>query len=81
VLAASGVVIGACSSSPAPSGITDGLPAAPATHQDTAFTAKGPYRAGVALETTSKGDPVVVYYPVDPTKTVGKPTYTVNLLR
>ena len=81
MLAASGVVMGACSSSPAASGVPDGLPAAPTTHQDTAFTAIGPYRAGVALETTSKGDPVVVYYPVDPAKTVGKPTYTINLLR
>jgi alpha-beta hydrolase superfamily lysophospholipase len=80
-LAAAGVVIGACSSNPAPAGVPDGLPAAPTTHQDTAFTSPGPYRAGVAYETTSKGDTVVVYYPVDPDKTAGKPTYTINLLR
>jgi dienelactone hydrolase len=43
--------------------------------------ANGPYKAGVAYETTPEGDPVVVYYPVDASATVGKPTYTINLLR
>jgi dienelactone hydrolase len=35
----------------------------------------------VVFETTSTGDTVVVYYPVDPSATAGKPTYTINLLR
>jgi alpha-beta hydrolase superfamily lysophospholipase len=81
VLAAAGLVAGACSSNPAPAGVPDGLPVAPTTSQDTAFATAGPYRAGVSLQTTSKGDPVVLYYPVDPDKTTGKPTYTINLLR
>jgi alpha-beta hydrolase superfamily lysophospholipase len=81
VLAATGLVLASCSSNPAPVGVPDGLPPAPTAHQDTAFTGNGPYRAGVAFETTSKGDTVVVYYPVDPAKTVGKPTYTINLVR
>jgi dienelactone hydrolase len=35
----------------------------------------------VAFKTTPEGDTVVLYYPVDPSATVGKPTYVINLLR
>lgn len=78
---AAGIALGACSSARAHASVPDGLPPAPTTHQDTAFTGNGPYRAGVAFETTPAGDSVVVYYPVDADRTVGKPTYTVNLIR
>ena len=81
VVGSAGIVLGACSSNFASASVPDGLPAAPTAHQDTAFSTSGPYRAGVAFETTSKGDTVVVYYPVDPAKTVGKKTYTINLVR
>ena len=53
----------------------------PSGNPDTAFAGNGPYRAGVAFETTPEGDTVVITYPVDPMAVVGKPTYTVNLLR
>jgi dienelactone hydrolase len=35
----------------------------------------------VAFETTPEGDTVVIYYPVDPSSTVGRSNYTINLLR
>jgi dienelactone hydrolase len=81
------VLTSACSasSSPppaaAPSGPHDAVPATPTSHTDTAFAADGPYQAGVAFETTPAGDTVVVYYPVDPSATAGRSTYTINLLR
>jgi len=53
----------------------------PSGNPDTAFARNGPYRAGVAFETTPEGDTVVITYPVDPVAVVGRPTYTVNLLR
>jgi dienelactone hydrolase len=76
----------ACSSTSSPTtpsavGPHDAVPPTPTTHQDTAFAANGPYKAGVVFETTPEGDTVVVYYPVDASATVGKPTYTINLLR
>ena len=85
-VAALAVVVSACtgSSTPAavtPSGPHDAVPAPPTTDADTAFAAAGPYRAGVVFETTPAGDTVVIYYPVDPSATAGKPTYTLNLLR
>jgi len=85
-LAALTLGLAACSSTtnpPAPvaAGPHDAVPATPTTHVNTAFAAAGPYKAGVAYETTPEGDTVVVYYPVDPASTVGKATYTINLLR
>src|SRR5665213_2562374 len=75
----------ACSSTasapPVAAGPRDAVPATPASHQDTAFAANGPYKPGVAFETTPEGDTVVVYYPVDPASTVGKAHYVINLLR
>jgi dienelactone hydrolase len=75
----------ACSSTasapPVAAGPHDAVPATPASHQDTAFAANGPYKPGVAFETTPEGDTVVVYYPVDPASTVGKARYVINLLR
>ncbi|MGH9017987.1 MAG: alpha/beta hydrolase family protein [Acidimicrobiales bacterium] len=62
-------------------GPVDAVPPTPKTHTDTAFAANGPYKPGVAFETTPEGDTVVIYYPVDPSATVGHATYTVNLLR
>jgi dienelactone hydrolase len=59
----------------------DAVPATPTSHTDTAFAAAGPYKAGVAFETTPAGDTVVVYYPVDASAAAGQATYTINLLR
>jgi dienelactone hydrolase len=78
--------LAACSSpsgtTSAPStGLHDAVPATPSSATDTAFAANGPYKPGVAFETTPEGDTVVIYYPVDASATVGKPTYTINLLR
>ena len=65
----------------ATSGLPDNQPSVPGGNPDTAFARSGPYKAGVAFETTPDGDTVVITYPVDPAATAGKPTYTVNLLR
>jgi len=61
--------------------LPDDQPPVPSGNPDTAFARNGPYRAGVAFETTPEGDTVVITYPVDPVAVVGRPTYTVNLLR
>jgi dienelactone hydrolase len=61
--------------------VPDSLPAAPATNQNSAFSGNGPYAAGVTYETTPQGDPVVVYYPVSPSATKGRTTYSINLAR
>ena len=65
----------------ASSGPHDAVPATPTNHTDTAFAADGPYKTGVTFVTTPAGDTVVISYPVDASATVGKPTYTINLLR
>ncbi|MGH9301342.1 MAG: alpha/beta hydrolase family protein, partial [Acidimicrobiales bacterium] len=75
-----GLLAGACSGAN-PAAVPDRLPPAPSAHQYTAFAGNGPYRAGVAFEMTSKGDPVVVYFPVDPASVASRSTYTINLLR
>src|ERR1700693_4308446 len=64
-----------------PNALPDNQPPVPAGNPLTVFAKDGPYKAGVAFETTAVGDTVVVTYPVDPATAVGKPTYTVNLLR
>jgi len=80
-LVALGLFLGGCSSTSAPAE-PDGLPAAPVSvSAATAFSAPGPYTAGVVVKTTAEGDPVVVTYPVDKGSTAGKPAYTVNLVR
>jgi dienelactone hydrolase len=61
--------------------LPDGQPAVPRGNPSTAFSKNGPYRPGVAYETTTEGDTFVVTYPVDPASTVGLPTYTIDLLR
>jgi dienelactone hydrolase len=76
--------VSACSNTSSPTvvaGPHDAVPPTPTTHLDTVFSTNGPYKPGVAFETTPEGDTVVIYYPVDPSSTVGKPTYTINLLR
>jgi dienelactone hydrolase len=80
------VAVAACSSTPAPappvtSGPHDAVPPTPTGHLDTAFAPDGPYRPGVVYETTPEGDTVVITYPVDPSATVGRATYTIDLLR
>ncbi len=78
------LTVAACSSTTTPAAVAgprDAVPPTPTSHLDTAFAGNGPYRPGVAYETTPEGDTVVVYYPVDASATVGKPTYTINLLR
>jgi dienelactone hydrolase len=65
----------------ATSGLPDNQPSVPGGNPDTAFARSGPFKAGVAFETTPEGDTVVITYPVAPAATAGKPTYTVNLLR
>ncbi len=70
--------LAACSSTPATpsaSGPYDAVPATPTSHQDTAFATNGPYKPGVAFETTPEVDTVVLSYPVDPSVTVGKPAF------
>jgi dienelactone hydrolase len=62
-------------------GLPDHQPAVPSGNQYTAFAKNGPYRAGVAYQTTPEGDTLVIYYPVDPAAAVGRPKYTINLLR
>jgi dienelactone hydrolase len=59
----------------------DAVPPTPTSGQDTAFAGDGPYQAGVVFATTPAGDTVVITYPVDASSTVGRPTYTINLLR
>ncbi len=59
----------------------DGQPPVPHASPYAAFSKNGPYQPGVAYFTTPVGDTVVVTYPVDPTSTVGKPRYVINLLR
>jgi dienelactone hydrolase len=86
VVGAVAVSVAACSSPSKPGtvggpGPHDAVPPAPAGHQDTAFAGNGPYKPGVVFETTPEGDTVVVTYPVDASSTVGRPTYTINLLR
>jgi dienelactone hydrolase len=62
-------------------GLPDHQPAVPKGNPYTAFAKDGPYKAGVAFQTTPEGDTLVITYPVDASSVVGKPKYTVNLLR
>jgi pimeloyl-ACP methyl ester carboxylesterase len=61
--------------------LPDHQPAVPSGNPSTAFAGNGPYKPGVAYQTTPEGDTLVITYPVDPASTVGKPTYVINLLR
>jgi dienelactone hydrolase len=61
--------------------LPDHQPAVPRGNPSTVFAGNGPYKPGVAFETTPEGDTLVITYPVDPSATVGKPTYIINLLR
>jgi dienelactone hydrolase len=71
-----------CSVPPAGAGtVVDHLPAVPHGNPYTVFSKNGPYKPGVAFQTTPEGDTLVITYPVDPASTVGKPTYVINLLR
>ena len=86
IVGAVALSLAACSSTPGPatsvvSGPHDAVPPTPTTSQDTAFATDGPYKPGVAYETTPQGDPVVISYPVDAASTTGKSTYVINLLR
>ena len=65
----------------AASSLPDHQPAVPHGDQYTVFSKNGPYKPGVAFQTTPEGDTLVITYPVDPSATVGKPPYTINLLR
>jgi dienelactone hydrolase len=78
LLATTAISIGAPA---AAAGLPDHQPAVPHGNPYTAFSKNGPYKAGVANQTTPEGDTLVITYPVDPASTAGKPTYTVNLLR
>lgn len=61
--------------------LPDHQPAVPHGNPSTAFAGNGPYKPGVAYQTTPEGDTLVITYPVDPASTVGRATYVINLLR
>jgi dienelactone hydrolase len=78
------IMIAALSTAISPAGaagLPDHQPAVPRGNPYTVFSKNGPYKAGVAFQTTPEGDTLVIYYPVDPASTVGKSHYTINLLR
>jgi len=81
-VAAAGI-LGLCGPVPAAgaAGIPDHLPAVPHGNPNTVFSKDGPYKPGVAFQTTPGGDTLVITYPVDPAATVGKPHYVIDLLR
>jgi dienelactone hydrolase len=80
-MATSGIIIATGGGAAGASKIPDRLPPVPAGNPDTAFSKNGPYRPGVAFQTTPEGDTLVITYPVDPASTVGKPPYVIDLLR